>query len=244
MSSPRAYDIVADELHVLIAGGHVGAGERLPSERRLAARFAVSRPTIRVALSLLEARGLVVTRPGSGTFVAARKPSGDTGADVGVRETTTRQDDPVQVMEARLTLEVALARLAARRAAVNRTELEEIRILVETLERVAAPGDPPIDIDCDFHSAIARLTGNEYLSRVMESVLRAMRSEPLQTLLHEAWTPDHTRRTAAEHRSIYEALRIGDAELAAFAMERHLRSLVAVLFDEGAFEGPPPRFYA
>ena len=63
-------------------------------------------------------------------------------------------------------------------------------------------------------------------------------------LLQRSWSSEDTRRTASEHRAIYEALRVGDPELAAFAMERHLRSLIAAMFDDGAFDGPPPRFYA
>ena len=72
-STPRAYEAVAHELLVLILGGHLAVGDRLPSERQLASRFGVSRPTVREALGVLESRGLVVTRKGSGTFVAGRE---------------------------------------------------------------------------------------------------------------------------------------------------------------------------
>ena len=234
---PRAYEAVAAELEVLIRAGHFGVGDRLPSERQLASRFGVSRPTLRVALSQLEAHGLVVTRSGSGTFVVphertptAQEPSTD--------------ESPAEVMEARITLEVAIARLAARRAPTDRAALEHLRLTVEALERVADPREVAVDIDVDFHRGVAALTGNGYLIGLVEPIWETMNQALLATLLRRSWSAQDTYRTASEHRAIYEALRVGDGELAAFAMERHLRSLVAALFEDGAFEGPPPRFYA
>src|SRR5262245_28774227 len=100
-SPPRAYEAIAHELLIQILGGHLGPGTRLPSERQLAARFGVSRPTVREALGALEARGLVVTRIGSGTFVAEREAL-DQAPDA------TADDSPAEFMETRLLLEVAV----------------------------------------------------------------------------------------------------------------------------------------
>lgn len=235
-SFARAHEAVAHELLVLLLGGHYAAGERLPSERQLAARFGVSRPTVREALSILESRGLVVTRKGSGTFVAAGEAlDGASGAARDVRA--------AELMETRLLLEVAIVRLAAKRARSSPERLEEVRAGVEALERAAHAERPPLVLDREFHRAVARLTGNEYLLGLVEPMWETM-GEVLAGTLPERWSAEHTRRTAAEHRAVYEALLAGDAELAAFAMERHLRALIAALFDDEAFEGPPPRFFA
>lgn len=234
---PRAYEAVAAELEVLIRAGHFVVGDRLPSERQLAARFGVSRPTLRVALSQLESRGLVVTRSGSGTFVAASERAR-------VAQEPSTDESPAEVMEARITLEVAVARLAARRAPGDRDGLERLRVSVEALERVADPDEVPVDIDVEFHRGVAALTGNGYLIQLVEPIWATMNQALLATLLRRSWSASDTRRTTSEHRAVYEALRVGDGELAAFAMERHLRSLLAALFEDGAFDGPPPRFYA
>jgi len=235
---PRAYEAVASELEVLIRGGHFTVGDRLPSERQLSTWFGVSRPTVRVALTHLESRGLVVTRSGSGTFVTEREQSQPSTDDL------QPDESPSEVLEARLALEVAVARLAARRAPGDLERLDRVRLTVEALERIADPNGVPVEIDVDFHRAVAELTGNGYLARLLEPVWETMDHALLAALLRRTWSADDTRRTAVEHRAIYEALRVGDAELAAFAMERHLRSLVASMFDDGAFDGPPPRFYA
>jgi GntR family transcriptional repressor for pyruvate dehydrogenase complex len=147
-------------------------------------------------------------------------------------------------METRLSIEVAVVRLAARRAPSNPEELENVRIAVESLERVANPEQFPSEVDIEFHRAIARLTGNGYLIDLLAPLWATMAQSLYQALLRREWTVESTQRAGADHRSIYEALRIGDPELAAFAMERHLRALLAVLFDDDGFEGPPPRFYA
>jgi DNA-binding FadR family transcriptional regulator len=236
-STPRAYEAIAHELLVLILGGHLAVGDRLPSERQLAARFGVSRPTIREALSALESRGLVETRMGSGTFVADREALDEAPAALS-------DDSPAEFMEARLVLEVAIARLAAQRAASGADRLEEVRVSVEALERTANPEVLPADLDRDFHRAVARLTGNDYLIELVEPMWDTMGQALFTTLGRRSWSADDTRRTATEHRAIYEALRAGDPGLAAFAMERHVRALMAKLFEDEAFEGPPPRFFA
>jgi len=71
---------IADELERAIAGGAHAAGERLPGEIEIAARFAVNRHTVRRALAELAARGLVRAERGSGTFVAARRLAYPIGA--------------------------------------------------------------------------------------------------------------------------------------------------------------------
>lgn len=236
-STPRAYEAIAHELLVLIRGGHYAPGDRLPSERQLAARFGVSRPTVREALGALESRGLVVTRQGSGTFVADREAL--EGAPDALSD-----ESPAELMETRLVLEVAVTRLAAKRAQLSPDGLDELRVNVEALERTASPDSFPDELDREFHAGLARLTGNDFLRALLEPMWVAMGQELFTTLGRRGWSADSTARTAVEHRAVYEAVRAGDPELAGFAMERHLRALMATLFEDEVFEGPPPRFFA
>jgi len=218
----RAYEEVASELEVLIRSGHFEIDERLPSERQLAAEFGVSRPTIRVALGHLEARGFVVTRANSGTFVAAR-----TVETIDV----SRDEDPAEVMEARLVLEVAAARLAARRAATQPEALEEVRLALEAHERITDPETLHPQTDAAFHRAIAALTGNAYLCELLEPIWQTIDQNLGKTLLRRRWSRETFERALSEHRAIYEALRAGDPDLALFATETHLRSLLALMFE-------------
>ena len=61
---------ITRQIEELILQGVLRPGDRLPSERELSETMEVSRPTLREALADLEARGLIVTRPGGGTFIA------------------------------------------------------------------------------------------------------------------------------------------------------------------------------
>jgi GntR family transcriptional repressor for pyruvate dehydrogenase complex len=144
---------------------------------------------------------------------------------------------------ARLTIEVAVARLAARRALANPAGIERLRLTVESLERVADPEQVPLRLDIDFHRGVVELTANAYLTNLLEPIWVTRERAPLAHMLPRPWSAEDTKRTASEHRAIFEALRVGNPELAGFAMERHLRSLAALIFEDGSFDGPPSRYY-
>ena len=75
--------------------------------------------------------------------------------------------------------------------------------------------DVPDELGRDFHRAVTRLTGNEYLVALLEPMWETMRQALFTTLRRRSWSADDTHRTAGEHRAVYEALRAGDPELAA-----------------------------
>jgi len=232
--SRKAFEFVAHELLVLILSGRFAAGDRLPSERELATQLGVSRPTVRQALGLLASHGLVESRLGSGTFVVGPPESTEEPhAGGSIRE----------VMEARLTVEVAVARLAARSSRRRNEDLELLRAIVEALERAAERDSFPTEIDLAFHRTVVQLSANAYLADLLAPLWRTLQST-VAALGQTRWSAADTARAAAEHRAVFEALRVRDPELAGFAMERHLRSELAKLVDEASADGPPPRFFA
>src|SRR4051812_47910595 len=102
----QRYEEVADRIAADIRAGRLAPGERLPSERELARRLEVGRASVREAIASLQVAGMIDTRPGSGSFVAA-------GAADRTRE--TRDSSPSDLLETRALLEPAVARLAAQR---------------------------------------------------------------------------------------------------------------------------------
>ena len=74
IKASRLYVQVAQQLSALVNDGVIKAGERLPSERDLAEKLNVSRPTIREAMIALELSGIIEIRTGSGIFVTQKKP--------------------------------------------------------------------------------------------------------------------------------------------------------------------------
>jgi DNA-binding FadR family transcriptional regulator len=231
----RAHEFVAHELLVLILSGRFRAGDRLPPERQLATEFGVSRPTVRQAVAVLAAHGLVEARVGAGTFVVG---------------TPTASGDPVpasaenvgDVVEARLVFEVGAVRLAARRARRRREELDILAAIVEALEQADDQDAFPVDVDVAFHRAVLRLADNTHLEALLAPFWPTI-AATTTAAAEGSWTSDDTARSAAQHRAVFEALRVGDAELAAFEMERHLRTELARL-SAATGDGPPSRFFA
>jgi len=231
----RAHEFVAHELLVLILSGRFRAGDRLPPERQLATEFGVSRPTVRQAVAVLAAHGLVEARVGAGTFVVG---------------TPTASGDPVpasaenvgDVVEARLVFEVGAVRLAARRARRRREELDILAAIVEALEQSDDQDAFPVDVDVAFHRAVLRLADNTHLEALLAPFWPTI-AATTSAAAEGSWTREDTARSAAQHRAVFEALRVGDAELAAFEMERHLRTELARL-SAATGDGPPSRFFA
>ena len=128
MPSRFPYEDIVDELRASILGGGARGRERLPSENQLAERFGTTRPTVRRALALLKAEGLVSTEQGRGVFVRP-KPHVRlllSGAafrrhrDAGLSGFNAQVEEQGQVPEQRL-LEVGLgAGAGERRAAARR----------------------------------------------------------------------------------------------------------------------------
>ena len=205
----QRYEQVAERLAADIRSGSLAPGERLPSERDLARTFEVSRASVREAIASLQVQGVVETRKGAGTFVAARPPAAEAPHDA----------SPSAVLEARLQLEPAVARLAAARA--QRDSAAEN--LLEAMEA------EPVDIatwnssDRLFHRQLAAMTGNPVLLAFADHVATLM-DQPLWQRLRDdsIAVPGRTRIHVAEHRMIYEAIVAGDAEAAAFYSTQHI----------------------
>jgi DNA-binding FadR family transcriptional regulator len=209
----QRYEQVADRIAADIRGGRLAPGDRLPSERDLARRLEVGRASVREAIAALQVAGMVQTRPGSGSFVAAgaaERPSAPPGSS------------PSDLLEARALLEPAVARLAAQRGGPD-GEAEE---LLAAMEMAAADGDRGGWNDCDrrFHRRIAALTGNPVLLELADHIAAVM-DEPLWQRLRDdsIAVPGRAAIHLAEHRMIYEAIAEGDADAAELYATQHIR---------------------
>jgi DNA-binding FadR family transcriptional regulator len=217
LRSLQRYERVAERLAAEIRSGAYAPGERLPSERDLARRLEVGRASVREAIAALQVEGLIETRPGSGSFVAAD------AADRLPSVTTLPHDaSPSSLLEARELLEPAVARLAAERA---RRDADAERLLAE-MEAAAEVRDLAGWNDADrlFHRQIAAMTGNPVLLGIADHVAGLMDQPLWQRLRDESIVePGHTAIHVAEHRMIYEAVTGGDPDAAAFYAHEHVK---------------------
>lgn len=227
LSAPSATSSVAEALARMILT-EMAPGQSLASEGDLAARFGVSRLTVREAIKMLAGRGLVDV--GRGRRAIVIEPSGVAFSDF---LSTVLQHDPkglFDLIELRMTLEVQSAMLAARR--VSRAGLAALDSAMEGMREAAEAGkrgdDPQASElrfhqnDVGFHEAIALSSGNRMISYLFEAM-----AEPLQRSFQLTRRGQGARGhtvddTIAAHAAILDAIRAGDAKGAGAAMRAHL----------------------
>ncbi|WP_162913932.1 FadR/GntR family transcriptional regulator [Taklimakanibacter lacteus] len=190
-------------------------GVRLPSEAELAERIGISRPVLRQALAVLKDEGVIESRRGSGTYTCG-KPAG--ASAYGKPETLADLEDCLRF---RMVIESAAAAQAARH--MERRALDEILAAVEALEKSPAHDDAVAQTDMAFHMAVARAAHSRYfvmtLNFLMPHILFGLNlGRQLQAMQPNATS----RRVAAEHRAIYEAIASGNEASAGERMKDHL----------------------
>jgi GntR family hexuronate regulon transcriptional repressor len=207
----RLYQDLARTLMGELASGQFPVGARLPAERELAARFEVSRPTVREAIIALEVLGLVEVRVGSGAYVR-RLPGKDDlpGFNISAFELT----------EARLLFESEAAALAA--SQVTDAELAEIGALVDRIARENALENGAEQADRAFHLAIAKATRNAAIHEAIERLWDLRSTSPEAALLYEKARRANIKPVVDEHTAILDALRAHDPQAARSAMRAHL----------------------
>jgi GntR family transcriptional repressor for pyruvate dehydrogenase complex len=200
---------IATELRAQIEQGRLEAGRQLPGHRELAALFSVSVGSVREALSVLIAEGLVETRAGRGTFVAVRAAVDA----VAPRVTPPRERKAIEeLIEAREVLELQVAAMAARRASAE--QVAELRRHVERLEAAASRPEGFLDADFEFHVVLAEASGNRYLVRAMTEI-RSLLKQDMELAAETAIRRfGDLRFSVEEHRRLVEAIAGHDADAA------------------------------
>ncbi len=217
-----AYAQIAAQLRDAIVSGTITAGVRLPTEIELASQFGVSRPTVREALRVLAAEGLVVTTKGTtgGSVVAA--PSLDNLADrlrvglsVAVRNTPVTLDD---FMELRRFLETPACRVAAQRHGAD--DIAQLTAAIPVRGQRLADHERH-GLHRDFHLALVGSCHNPLLTLATEPVFLV-----LQTRLDRSKLSGNFHASVTEqHRAIARALEQRDGDEAAELMQTHLEWL-------------------
>lgn len=212
----KLYQQVASAVTASIKAGKYKLGERLPSERELAAAFKVSRPTIREAMIALEIRGLAETRHGSGIYVTDQPSSHDGVADLDI--------GAFELTEARRLFEGEAAALAA--TTIDDDSLAELeRILAEMVEENVRE-QKDWTADRRFHVEIARATRNSAIAAVIEHLLDMRHQSPLCVYMLERARRGGVQPRVSEHRRIVVALRKRDPRAARNAMRDHLARVI------------------
>ena len=207
---------IAVQLRGMIHRAELRPGERLPPERDLARMLGVSRPTLRAGISSLAAMGVLQSRPGAGTFVVEEEvsPSLDSGP---LRMMASLHGfTSAEMFEARISLEMAIAALAAERATGD-----QIAPIAEEITEMYTSLDQPEEFlihDMRFHQLVAAASGNRILTALMNMVATILFDVRRRTVN----CARDLKESAEMHRQIYRAIKDRDPAGARDAMHDHL----------------------
>jgi GntR family transcriptional repressor for pyruvate dehydrogenase complex len=213
----RLYEEVVGQLHQLIDDGKLKAGDRLPSERELAETFRVSRSSVREAIKTLENAGMVMSRPGSGTFITAVNVEAIISPLASLL--SRGKDALIDLFEMRCLVEPSIAALAAERA--TPADILRLKEIYTQQEQQIQRDTSAVDSDAAFHLTIGQATHNAALQRLVAAIveiLKPIREQSLQT-------PGRAHKSLASHREILVAIERHDPELARQAMQRHIQAV-------------------
>lgn len=220
-----------EQLISYVVNGRWKAGDRIPPERDLCQQLGIARTSLREALKAMELVGMVESRVGHGTFVSPR--SEFLSRPLLWAFTGTDTEELQDIMEARVLVEENLAGLAAQRATDE--EIDAIRKTLEELEACIARGQPILDVDMQFHLAIARASHNNVLANAVQLLRNMMR----EWIYYKVLVPDVAPRVLKRHWAIYKAIEQRNAEIARREMREHLEeamNLVERIMKERATE--------
>ncbi len=213
---------VADRLVTAIALGEFVPGQRLPSERELAATLGVSRTTVREAIQRLAALGYVEVRRGRTGGAYVLEGMGPEANDMIRRTLLPEWSNLERVLDFRQLIE-PLIRTAAERIAPD--DAGGIRAALEGY--LAAGGDREASRAADeaVHAAIAKATGNPYLASLSAQIRRHISlgfgAEP--------YSAEIRARAVKDHTALAEAVTGGRPAAAARVAQRHFRLTETVL---------------
>ena len=213
----RIYEEVVSQIHALIRDGRFKAGDQLPAERELAETFKVSRTSVREALRALESQGLIVSRTGTGNFVADLPIESLVGplARLLIDEKKALAD----VFEMRKLIEPHIAALAAERA--TRNDIAQLKRIIAKQTEAVGRGETGVEADAELHFCIGRATRNQALQKLVSGLMEMLsrsREESLQT--------DERRESSIDaHRRIIAAIEKHDQTRARSEMLRHIEQV-------------------
>jgi GntR family transcriptional repressor for pyruvate dehydrogenase complex len=212
-------DQVRDAIVALIRDGRLRPGEKLPTEPRLGAMFGVGRSAVRAAVQSLVGSGVIEMRPGQGAYIRRLDVSDVVRMTGSVVQLDFRS--ALELHEARASIELTAARLAARRR--TKTDLERMRAAIDAYATAEEAGDIEgmVATDIAFHAALIGGARNRVLATMLDSISEILHEHRRQYILHA----DQTARglVVSEHRGIYEAIAAADRAEAIDRVRRHLR---------------------
>jgi len=210
---------VVDQVLSLIYKKELNPGDKLPTERKLAEEFRISRPLVREAISILFFLGIIKKRQGKGNYITKHLNAKIINSSF--RYFLFSKEEEVQdFLEARKILECELVKLAARRRTPE--DLKEIIQKINELKDYKEKDERRAKIDYEIHSLIAKASKN----KTLQSFQTAFGERILDLMKLGVYFPKEVFNTInQEHFLIYKAIENSNDKEAAKIMEKHMKKL-------------------
>jgi GntR family transcriptional repressor for pyruvate dehydrogenase complex len=218
----RTHELVLRQVEADLAAGKLRLGDRLPGERALAGQLGVSRPSVREAIRVLEAMGVVRTAVGSGPEAGAvivADPASPLTATLRLHLATSHL--PMgDIVQTRVLLESWAVREAAGRA--EPAQLAAAGRLLDAMDDPELPRERFHLLDAEFHVALAALAGNVLVSTIMASLREAIHGYVMAAAPNLPEWSSAAAELRAQHRSVLAAVAGGDGDAAARLVAEHI----------------------
>ncbi|CAH1191764.1 MULTISPECIES: FadR/GntR family transcriptional regulator [Paenibacillus] len=221
VSSNKLYIQIYDQILSEIQSGTFQIGDKLPTERELCAQFGVSRAPIRQALSALEMKGYIYSRQGEGVYVKSIVAQDESLTD----ESLINSVSPEDIVEARMSIEPLIARMAAQRA--TKEEILLLRETIKQMESETSKGHYVPETDERLHMEIARASHNDLYIQFMTVITQAMKQQEMWRFIRDRTVtrPDYRDTNFKEHQEIINAIEQKEEDTAARLMTEHMQNL-------------------
>lgn len=214
---------VAQQFAVRILTGEYPEGYVFPGEVELAARIGISRSALREAFRILAAKGLLESRPKTGTRVCPRRQWSLLDPDLLAWqfESEPKRKFLRDLFELRLIVEPGAAALAAKRRSM--AQLTTMKASLDEMAHLGLATEEGRLADQQFHLTMLEATGNEAILALASTILSAI-----------AWTTIYKQRKrklprdpVPDHMALYQAIEAADPAAASTAMAELVRLALA-----------------
>jgi len=214
-TTKRAFEKISEQITALIFAGTLKPGDRLPSERELAAQFNTGRMVVREALRILEQSGFISVKQGSlgGAFI---KEMDSTVLKKSIADMLKTGNITIQnLTEARIGIEGVILELATARR--SKEDLESLRKSIDDAEQEIMQGRRPYEHSIRFHLLLAKASKNPLFEMIVESIADVMKS----FILAQEQDKKFNLKFLNHHKQIFEAIENRNIKIARKLLKEH-----------------------
>jgi len=232
----RIFQDVVEQIQEAILGGELSPGDKLPPERELQEAFKVSRGTLREALRVLEQKGLIEIRLGTGGGSMVREAGTEQLTETLAFMIRSGRVSLLDIGEFREGMEGKIAFLAAGRA--SREDVERLDVHIKNAIYFAEKGrdgwEPFLDVDEAIHKEIAQIAGNalyRYSAQVVHDNIRSYYDQYLE------FSHSRLKENRRDLEKLVQAIKEHDCEKAARIAEKHVNAFNVRMRESEALKG-------